>query len=165
VLPVLVALDCDDDEPELPEMATGLATTLELPPEPPLELPTAMLEPPIATPPPTLTASPPPPATGTATPPLPPLPATAAMSTLLDAVPVEPEPDVEPAPAPDDAVLLAPPVAVASPVSPELPEFPELASAWAAVAPRRRSATTANAPARNVRRAFFDAGLNSECNA
>lgn len=154
VFPVLVELDCDDDDPELPEIATGLATTLELPPEPPLALPTAMLEPPTATPPPTLTASPPPPATGTATPPLPPLPATAEMPTLLEAFPVEPEPEVDSAPAPELAVLLAPPVAMASPVSPELPEFPDVASACAAVELRMRNATTANAPARNVRRGF-----------
>jgi hypothetical protein len=77
------------------------------------------------------------------------------MLVLLDALPVEPEPDAEPAPAPELAVLLAPPVAIASPVSPELPEFPDVASALAAVELRTRNATTANAPARNVRMGLF----------
>jgi hypothetical protein len=156
VLPVLVALDCEDDDPELPEWATGVATTVELPPEPPLALPTATLEPPTAAPAPAFTAPPPAPATGTATPPLPPLPPTAAMPVLLDALPVDPEPDVEPAPAPELAVLSAPPVAIASPVSPELPEFPDVASACAAVELRMRNATAANAPTTNVRKGLLN---------
>jgi hypothetical protein len=45
------------------------------------------------------------------------------------AAPVEPDADVEPEPAPDDAALLAAPDAMAGPVEPEFPEFPVVA--WA----------------------------------
>lgn len=46
------------------------------------------------------------------------------MPTVLVALPVPPEIDVELAPAPDVALLMALPVAVAGPVFPECPELP-----------------------------------------
>jgi len=48
VLPVLVALDWAVDAPELPEVATGLDVTLELPPPPPPAPADPTVEPPVA---------------------------------------------------------------------------------------------------------------------
>jgi hypothetical protein len=153
VSPVFVALDWALVAPELPELAFGATTTVDEPPLPPLALPTATLDPPVAdtaagagaaaT---TFTAAPPDPDTGTATPPLPPLPPAATATTLLLALPVEPDTDVEFAPAPELAELLALPMAVAAPVEPELPELPDVAWALAAVAPTRRRRAAVNTP-------------------
>jgi len=134
VFPELVALDCDDDEPELPDVATGLTETVEPPPEPPLAEETATLEPPVAVEEPmvpadTLVAEPPAPEVAGASPPPPPLPPTATMVVWFTAAPVAPEPDLDPEPAPDEAVLAAPPVATAAPVDPEFPELPDVV--WA----------------------------------
>ncbi len=142
VLPVLVALDWEVDAPELPVVADGLTTTFEPPPLPPLALPTATLEPPVADDEPegaatTFTAAPPPDETGTATPPFPPLPPAETAVTVLVALPVEPDEDVDVAPAPELAELVALPTAVAEPVLPELPESPDEAWALAADAPIR----------------------------
>ena len=49
VLPELVALDCDDAAPELPEVAVGLTFTVTSPPLPPSLSAMATLEPPTAT--------------------------------------------------------------------------------------------------------------------
>jgi hypothetical protein len=142
VRPVLVALDWELVPPELPVEAVGFTETVDPPPLPPLALPTATLDPPVAvaaavgaaT---TFTAAPPRPDAERDAPPLPPLPPTDTASTLLVALPVEPDLDVEEAPAPVLAELLAEPIAVAAPVLPELPEFPVMASALAPDAPRR----------------------------
>ncbi|MCA1690854.1 MAG: hypothetical protein LC733_01155, partial [Actinobacteria bacterium] len=153
---VFVALDCALVEPELPEEATGLATTVAVPPLPPLALPTATLDPPVALDEPeppvaVLLAEPPEPAEGVAVPPLPPLPPAATTTTVFVALPVEPDVDVEFAPAPELAALLALPMAVAAPVEPELPELPEVACAVAAVAPARSRTTAVNTPPSAVR--------------
>ena len=155
VWPLLVALDWALVEPELPVDAVGLTRTVDPPPLPPLALPTATLEPPTAveasvggaT---TFTAAPPDPATGAATPPLPPLPPAATAATVLLALPVEPDVEVEFAPAPEFAELTAVPTAVAAPVLPELPELPDVAWAPAACAPRRSMKKAANAPPRSI---------------
>jgi hypothetical protein len=155
VFPVLVALDCDDAEPEFPEVATGLTLTVEPPPEPPLAELEATLEPPVAVfvptvPTDTLVAEPPAPDAAGATPPLPPLPPAAMIVVWFTAAPVEPDPDVEPEPAPDEAELVAPPVAIAGPVDPELPELPDVAWAQDGVDCRRSTAKTAAAVARRA---------------
>ena len=116
----------------MPELALGLATTVALPPLPPLALPAATLDPPVAedepvVPTAVLVAPPPPPETGMAAPPLPPLPPAATTTTVLLALPVEPDVAVEFAPAPELAELLALPIAVAAPVDPESPERPDVA--------------------------------------
>jgi hypothetical protein len=142
VFPELVALDWALVAPELPVVADGLTRTVEPPPFPPLALPTETLEPPTAvddtagaaT---TFTAGPPGLDAAIAAPPLPPLPPAATTPTVLVALPVEPEWDVELAPAPVLAELVALPTAVAAPVEPELPELPDVASADAADAPSR----------------------------
>jgi len=153
VLPVLVALDCDDDEPELPDVDVGETLTVEPPPEPPLDDDTATLEPPVAVlfptvPVDTLVAEPPVPDPAAARPPPPPLPPAATMVVWFTAAPVAPEPDVEPEPAPEEAVLVAPPVATAGPVAPELPELPETIWAPDGDAWSSRTAKTAAAEAR-----------------
>ena len=155
VFPVLVALDCDDAEPEFPDVATGLTLTVEPPPEPPLAELLATLEPPAAVlvpmvPTDTLAAEPPAPDAAGASPPLPPLPPAATIVVWFTAAPVEPEPDVEPEPAPDDAELVAPPVAIAGPVDPELPESPETIWAWDGAEDSRSTAKTAAAVARTA---------------
>jgi hypothetical protein len=108
--------------------------TVDAPPEPPLAVLVATLEPPVAVLFPTVAADtfvaePPAPEAAGATPPLPPLPPAATIVVWFTAAPVEPDPDVEPEPAPDDAALLAVPDARAGPVDPEFPEFPVVA--WA----------------------------------
>ncbi|MGH9280182.1 MAG: hypothetical protein ACRD12_19040 [Acidimicrobiales bacterium] len=151
VFPLLVALDWAEADPELPVVADGLTETLELPPLPPLALPTATLDPPTAvdetagaaT---TFTAGPPDPDTGAATPPLPPLPPTDTTATWLVALPVVPELATDVAPAPLFAELVALPIAVAAPVLPELPELPDVACALAADAPKRSRNRAASAP-------------------
>jgi hypothetical protein len=77
----------------------------------------------------TFVAEPPAPDAAGASPPLPPFPPAATIVVWLTAAPVEPDPDVEPEPAPDEAELLAAPDATAAPVDPEFPEFPVVA--WA----------------------------------
>jgi hypothetical protein len=153
VFPVLVALDCDFAAPELPDVATGVALTVEPPPEPPLddvwltlEPPTAVLVPMVPTD--TFAAGPPAPDPAAARPPLPPLPPAEITVVWFTAAPVEPDPDVEPEPAPEEAVLLAPPTATAGPVAPDPPEFPETIWASDAVADRNSTAKTAAAEAR-----------------
>jgi hypothetical protein len=154
VFPVLVALDCDEADPEFPDVATGLTLTVEPPPDPPLAVVWATLDPPTAVlvpmvPTDTLAAEPPAPDTAGASPPLPPLPPAATIVVWFTAAPVEPDPDVEPEPAPDEAVLVAPPVAIAGPVAPEPPVFPEV---WAQDGEevRRITAKTAAAEARTA---------------
>jgi hypothetical protein len=134
VFPVLVALDCDDEDPEFPDLATGATLTVAPPLEPPLADVWDTLEPPVAVlvptvPTDTFAAGPPAPDAAAATPPPPPLPPAAITVVWLTAAPVAPEPEVEPEPAPDEALLVAPPVATAGPVEPELPEPPE--TIWA----------------------------------
>jgi hypothetical protein len=153
VLPVLVALDCDEAGPELPDVATGLTLTVEPPPEPPLAELTATLLPPVAVlvpmvPTDTLVAEPPAPDAAGATPPPPPLPPTATTLVWLTAAPVVPDPDVEPEPAPDEALLFAPPVAIAGPVEPEPPELPDTVWAQDGVDCSSSAAKTAAAKAR-----------------
>jgi hypothetical protein len=153
VFPVLVALDCDEADPEFPEVATGLTLTVEPPPEPPLAELAATLEPPVAVlvptvPTDTFAAGPPVPDAAADRPPPPPLPPAATIVVWFTAAPVEPEPDVEPEPAPDEAELVAPPVAIAGPVEPELPEFPVLAWAQDGVDCRSSTAKTAATEAR-----------------
>jgi hypothetical protein len=148
VLPVLVALDCDEADPEFPDVATGLTLTVEPPPAPPLAEETATLEPPVAVlvptvPTDTLVAEPPAPDPARAAPPPPPLPPAEITVVWFTAAPVEPDPDVEPEPAPDEALLVAPPVATAGPVEPELPELPE--TIWASEAVADRNSTTKTA--------------------
>ena len=152
VLPVLVALDCEDDEPEFPDLATGVTLVVDPPPEPPLAELTATLDPPVAVEFPTVAADtfvaePPAPDAAGASPPLPPLPPAATIVVWFTAAPVAPDPDVEPEPAPEEAALFAVPDAMAGPVDPELPELPEV---WAqdGVACRRMTAKTAAAEAR-----------------
>jgi hypothetical protein len=132
VSPVLVALDWELVAPELPVDAVGVTTTVEPPPLPPLALlvetlcpPTAVAEPEGAAT--TFTAAPPLPEAEREAPPLPPLPPADTATTLLVALPVAPDLDVEEAPAPVLAELLAEPTAIAAPVFPELPELPDVA--------------------------------------
>ncbi len=66
----------------------------------------------------------------------------------MTAAPVEPDPDVEPEPAPEEAALVAPPVATAAPVEPEPPEFPVFAWAQDGVDCRSSTAKTAATEAR-----------------
>ena len=66
----------------------------------------------------------------------------------MTAAPVEPDPDVEPEPAPEEAALVAPPVATAAPVEPEPPEFPVVAWAQDGVDCRSSKAKTAATEAR-----------------
>jgi len=155
VLPVLVALDCDFAGPELPEVATGVTLTVAAPPEPPLTLLWATLEPPVAVRAPTVpadtfVAEPPAPDAAEAAPPLPPLPPAATIVVWFTAAPVEPDPDLAAEPAPDEAELLAPPVATAGPVDPELPELPDVAWAQDGVDCRSSTAKTAAAMARRA---------------
>jgi hypothetical protein len=153
VFPVLVALDCDFEAPELPDVATGVTLTVEPPPEPPLAELVATLEPPVAVlvpivPTDTFAAGPPAPDAAADKPPPPPLPPAATIVVWLTAAPVAPEPDVEPEPAPDEAALFAPPVATAGPVDPEVPEFPVVAWAQDGVDCRSSRAKTAATEAR-----------------
>jgi hypothetical protein len=153
VFPVLVALDCDEDDPVFPDVATGLTLTVEPPPEPPLADEAATLEPPAAVlvpmvPTDTLVAEPPAPDTAGATPPPPPLPPAAITVVWLTAAPVEPDADFEPEPAPEEALLVAPPVAIAGPVEPEPPEFPVVTWAQEGVDCRSSTAKTAATKAR-----------------
>jgi hypothetical protein len=153
VFPVLVALDCDDDEPEFPDVATGLTLTVEPPPEPPLADVWDTLEPPMAVlvptvPTDTFAAGPPAPEAAAARPPPPPLPPAAITVVWLTAAPVAPEPDVEPEPAPEEAALLAPPDAIAGPVEPDAPELPVTTWAQDGVDCRSSTAKTAAAEAR-----------------
>jgi hypothetical protein len=153
VLPVLVALDCEDADPEFPDVATGLTLTVEPPPAPPLAELVDTLEPPVADELPrvaadTLVAEPPAPDAAADRPPAPPLPPPATTVVWFTAAPVAPEPAVEPEPAPDEAELLAAPVATAAPVEPEFPEFPVVAWAHEGVDCRSRMARTAAAKAR-----------------
>jgi hypothetical protein len=153
VFPVLVALDCDEEDPEFPDVATGLTLTVEPPPEPPLAEVTATLEPPVAVlfptvPTDTFAAGPPVPDAAAATPPPPPLPPAAITVVWFTAAPVEPEPDFAPEPAPDEAALVAPPTATAGPVEPELPEFPVVVWAHEGVDCRSSTAKTAATEAR-----------------
>jgi hypothetical protein len=127
VFPVLVALDCDFTEPELPEVATGATLTVEPPPEPPLAVLTATLDPPAV-----------------AVPPPPPLPPVATTPVWFTADPLDPDPAVEPEPAPDEALLVAPPDAIAAPVEPESPEPPDV---WAQDGVDCRSSTAKTATA------------------
>jgi homeobox protein ESX1 len=152
VFPVLVALDWLLADPESPDVATGLTLTVEPPPEPPFDDVWVTLDPPVAVlvpmvPTDTLVAEPPAPDAPAARPPLPPLPPAEITVVWFTAAPVVPEPDVEPEPAPEEAVLLAPPVATAGPVEPDPPEFPEV---WAhdGVDCRSSTAKTAAAEAR-----------------
>jgi len=124
VVPLFVALDCDVDAPELPDVATGLTLTVEPPPEPPLAEFTATLEPPVAdelptVPADTLMAGPPAPAAAADKPPPPPLPPAAITVVWFTAAPVEPEAELDPEPAPEEAELLAEPDEIAAPVEPE----------------------------------------------
>ncbi len=149
VFPVLVALDCDFAAPESPDVATGLTLTVEPPPEPPLADVWLTLEPPAAVlvptvPTDTFAAGPPAPDPAAARPPLPPLPPAEITVVWFTAAPVEPEPDVEPEPAPEEAALVAPPVATAAPVLPDPPEFPEV---WAHDGVDCRSSTAKTAAA------------------
>jgi hypothetical protein len=153
VFPVLVALDCDEADPVFPDVATGLTLTVEPPPEPPLADEAATLEPPAAVlvpmvPTDTLVAEPPAPDTAGATPPPPPLPPAAITVVWLTAAPVEPDADFEPEPAPEEALLVAPPVAIAGPVEPEPPEFPVVTWAQEGVDCRSSTAKTAATKAR-----------------
>jgi len=153
VFPVLVALDCDDDEPEFPDVATGLTLTVEPPPEPPLADVWDTLEPPVAVlvptvPTDTFAAGPPAPDAAAARPPPPPLPPAAITVVWLTAAPVAPDADLEPEPAPEDALLFAPPVAIAAPVEPEPPELPVTTWAPDGVDCRSSTAKTAAAEAR-----------------
>jgi hypothetical protein len=151
VCPVLVELDWALAAPELPERATGLAVTRAPPPEPPLAELTDTLDPPLAEPPPVLVAAPPAPEVPVAVPPPPPLPPTAVTVTEFDALPVLPEPALELLEAPELATALDEPTAVAAPVFPELPELPDVAWAPAVADPKRRKASTLNAPATSER--------------
>jgi len=148
VFPVLVALDCDFEAPELPEEATGATLTVDPPPEPPLAEFTATLEPPVAVlvptePTDTFAAGPPAPDAAADKPPPPPLPPAAITVVWLTAAPVEPDADVEPEPAPEEAALVAPPVAIAAPVDPEFPEPPVVSWAQDGVDCRSSKAKTA----------------------
>lgn len=68
-----------------------------------------------------MTAPPPP-----LVPPAPPEPPTAPITTVLLAEPVDPDELLDVEPAPELALLVAVPTAIASPVSPELPESPDV---------------------------------------
>jgi len=132
VRPVFVALDCALVLPVVPDVAMGLAVMLTPPPVPPLDEPTATLEPPMAEAEPMvpnerLRAGPAAPETAAVRPPLPPLPPMAKMPVSFTAAPEEPDAEVLLALAPELAVLLALPTAIAGPVGPELPEPPEVA--------------------------------------
>src|SRR5215212_1499900 len=72
-----------------------------------------------------LRAGPAAPETPTARPPLPPTPPMAATPVLFTAAPVLPDAELLRALAPELAVLLALPTAMAGPVFPELPELPD----------------------------------------
>jgi hypothetical protein len=74
-----------------------------------------------------LRAGPPAPETPTAMPPLPPRPPMAATPVLFTAAPVLPDAALLVALAPELALLLALPTAIAGPVLPELPELPDWA--------------------------------------
>jgi hypothetical protein len=94
--------------------------------------PTATLCPPMAADEPMvpnerLRAGPPGPETPMAMPPLPPEPAMAATPVLFTAAPVLPDAALLVALAPELALLLALPMAIAGPVFPEAPEFPDWA--------------------------------------
>jgi hypothetical protein len=132
VLPLFVALDWELAEPELPVAAEGSDDTVAAPPTPPLALPTATEEPPIAVTMPvgavtTLTAVPPALAMGRVNPPPPPRPPTPTTNNPLPAPPDGPDADSDVAPAPELALLSARPIAVAGPVLPDRPEDPETA--------------------------------------
>ena len=129
MLPEFVALDCADELPVLPVVAVGVAVMLTPPPAPPLAAPTATLEPPMAVDEPIvpnekLRAGPPAPETEAESPPLPPMPPRATTLVPLAAVPVEPDAELLLALAPELAVLLALPTAIAGPVFPDAPELP-----------------------------------------
>lgn len=137
--PVLVALDCADALPVFPDVAMGDVLTLTPPPAPPLAAPTATLEPPMAEDEPRvpnekLRAGPPAPETATESPPRPPGPPRAKTPVLLSAAPVFPDAALLLALAPELAVLLAVPTAMAGPVLPEAPELPVRALPPAATA-------------------------------
>jgi hypothetical protein len=139
VLPELVALDCADVFPVLPDVAMGVAVTFTPPPAPPLAEPTATLWPPMAADEPIvpnerLRAGPPAPEVATESPPLPPVPPRATTLVPLAAVPVLPDAASLLALAPELAALLALPTARAGPVLPEGPELPDWALPPAATA-------------------------------
>ncbi|HYX43880.1 MAG TPA: hypothetical protein VE760_02475 [Acidimicrobiales bacterium] len=115
---------------------------------------TDTLDPPLAEPPPVLVAAPPAPEVPVAVPPPPPLPPTAVTVTEFDALPVLPEPALELLEAPELATALDEPTAVAAPVFPELPELPDVAWAPAVADPKRRKASTLNAPATSERQSL-----------
>jgi hypothetical protein len=132
VRPVFVALDCADAFPELPVVAMGVDVTFTPPPAPPLAVPTATLEPPMAVDEPMvpnerLRAGPAGPETATARPPMPPRPPIATTPVPLTAAPELPDAALLVALAPELALLSALPAATAGPVFPELPELPDVA--------------------------------------
>jgi hypothetical protein len=152
VLPVLVALDCDEAEPEFPDLAVGATLTVAAPPAPPLDEFVATLEPPVAVefpmvPADTLVAEPPVPAAAADKPPPPPLPPPASTVVWFTAAPVAPEPEFAPEPAPVEAELFAAPDDNAAPVEPDAPELPVAAWAQDGDDCRSRTAKTAAAEA------------------
>lgn len=143
VLPVLVALLCDDVLPELPDSALGLTLTNTSPPSPPPASITTTERSrrsmgssrvgPLG--PGTMTMPPAPPSSAS--------PPTATMFTRLLAAPVNPEMEVELAPAPELALLIALPTAMAGPVDPEFPELPVKTGPPMAIAVPRMAVFTA----------------------
>jgi hypothetical protein len=132
VLPELVALDCADTAPELPDSESGLTVTVVVPPAPPLAEPVATLEPPTADDAPMvnrlmLTAGAPGPARTRVMPASPPSPPRAKTPVPLTALPVVPDAALALAPAPELALLTAAPDATAPPVLPDDPVLPDWA--------------------------------------
>jgi CubicO group peptidase (beta-lactamase class C family) len=132
VRPELLELDPAAVGPDPPEVATGMADRIDVPPEPPALEADPTLEPPVAVTRPLgdrrtsrlTTGAPAPERSGRASPPGPPWPPTEAAVVLLAASPVSPERATALEPAPLLAEESAAPAAIAAPVEPDPPVLP-----------------------------------------